>query len=170
MNCVCSAAILAIHTVARPIDPSDEIPRKEIISMKKFQAEGSPSEAKTVLGWSVNTGLLHIYLPPEKFTDWNNDINSYLTNPKVSKKNMETLVGRLDHVASLMEMLRHFMNRLRNALQRSIKTRFTTLTLQELKDFVLLQQFIYIASLKGISLNNLDINWKSLEIRNPTKS
>jgi len=62
------------------------------------------------------------------------------------------------------------MNRLRNALQRSIKTRFTTLTLQELKDFVLLQQFIYIASLKGISLNNLDINWKSLEIRNPTKS
>jgi len=70
---------------------------------------------------------------------------------------METLIGRLDHVASLMEMLRHFMNRLRNALQRSIKSRFTTLTLQELEDLVLLQQFIYVASSKGIPLNNLSL-------------
>jgi hypothetical protein len=157
INRVCSAAILAIHTVTRPLDPSDEILRKEIISMKKFQAEGSPSEVKTVLGWSINTRLLRIYLPPEKYTDWNNDMNSYLSNPKMSKNNMETLIGRLDHVASLMEMLRHFMNRLRNALQRSIKSRFTTLTLQELEDLVLLQQFIYVASSKGIPLNNLSL-------------
>jgi len=155
INRVFSAAILAIHTVTRPLDPSDEILRKEIISMKKFQAEGSPSEVKTVLGWSINTRLLRIYLPPEKYTDWNNDMNSYLSNPKMSKNNMETLIGRLDHVASLMEMLRHFMNRLRNALQRSIKSRFTTLTLQELEDLVLLQHFIYVASSKGIPLNNL---------------
>jgi hypothetical protein len=129
--------------------------------MKKFQAEGFPLEVKTVLGWSINTRLLRIYLPPEKYTDWNNDINYYLSNPKVSKKNMETLIGRLGHVASLMEMLRQFMNRLRNALQRSIKSRFTTLSLQELEDLVLLQQFIYAASSNRISLNNL-------AFRNPT--
>jgi hypothetical protein len=40
-----SAAIpLAIHTLAHPIDPIDEIPRKEIIELKKNLAEGRPSE------------------------------------------------------------------------------------------------------------------------------
>ena len=36
---ICAASILAIHTVACPVESSDPIPRKEIISLKKFAAE-----------------------------------------------------------------------------------------------------------------------------------
>jgi len=68
---VCSTVLLAIHTVARPLYPQDEIPRKEIISLKKFQAKGSPSEQKVVLGWHFDTRALHIHLPRDKFIEWN---------------------------------------------------------------------------------------------------
>jgi len=152
---ICAASILAIHTVARPVDPIDPIPRKEIISLKKFAAEARPSELKTVLGWAINTRCLRIYLPMDKFSDWHSDIQEMLKNPKVDKKQMESLIGRLDHVAFLMDMLRHFMSRLRNALQRTIKTRFTTLSLSEMEDLKLMDKFLNIASSSGVSLNLL---------------
>jgi len=76
---VCSAVLLAIHTVARPLDSQDEIPRKEIILLKKFQAKGSPSEQKVVLGWHFDTRGLRIHLPRDKFNEWNKDINSCLS-------------------------------------------------------------------------------------------
>jgi hypothetical protein len=54
-----SAAIpLAIHILSRPLDSLDDIPRKEIISLKKFLAKGRPSKTKTVLGWVLNTRTL----------------------------------------------------------------------------------------------------------------
>jgi hypothetical protein len=42
VQCVNAAIPLAIHTLSRPLDPFDEIPRNEIISQKKFLAEGRP--------------------------------------------------------------------------------------------------------------------------------
>ncbi len=85
--------------------------------MKKFAAEARPAEIKTVLGWAINTRSLRIYLPMDKFAEWHSNIKEMLKNPKVNKNQMETLIGRLDHVAFLMDMLRHFMSRLRKALQ-----------------------------------------------------
>jgi len=131
---VSSAVLLALHTVTRPLNDSDEIPRKEIISLKKFITKGIPSEQKIVLGWEINTRTLRIHLLMNKFTDWNENINSYLSNPRVDKKAMESLVGRLNHVAYIMDMLQHFMNRLRHSLQRSIKFRFTTLNSNKQED------------------------------------
>jgi hypothetical protein len=55
VNRVSVAIPLAIHCLSRPLDPLDEISRKEIISLKKFAAKGQPSEIKTILGWAVNT-------------------------------------------------------------------------------------------------------------------
>jgi hypothetical protein len=40
---------LAIHTLTRPLDSSDMIPRKDIISMKTFKAEGRMEEQKRPL-------------------------------------------------------------------------------------------------------------------------
>jgi hypothetical protein len=114
----CAAAILAIHTVARSLHPNESIPRKEIISLKKIKAEVQPSEVKIVLEWTINTRTLRIHLPKEKFKEWQTEIQNIIEQPKVSMKQMESLIGRLDHVASLMDMLRHFMSRLRHALQR----------------------------------------------------
>jgi hypothetical protein len=156
-NCkrACSAAILAIHTAARPLDPNDNIPRKEIISLKKFSAEARPSKIKTVLGWVINTRSLTIYLPMDKYIDWHSNINDIIKHPKVNKKSMETVIGRLDHVAFLINMLRHFMTRRRHALQQLIKTQITTLTHAEIEDLKIMDQFLNIASSSGVSLNIL---------------
>lgn len=101
-----------------------------------------PSKQKIVLGWEIDTRALQIYLPKGKFIDWNRDTNSYLANPKVAKKNMESLVGRLDHIAYIMDMLQHFMNRLCSTLQQSIKNRVTTLTPIEQEDLNVIQNFL----------------------------
>ncbi len=61
--CVSVAIPFTMHTITRPLDPLDEIPRKEIISLKKFAAEGRPSEVKMVLGWVLNTISLLDSLP-----------------------------------------------------------------------------------------------------------
>jgi hypothetical protein len=63
---VSRAIPLAIWTLARPPSSNDIIPRKDIISLKKLQAEGRLSEVKTVLGWTLNTRNLTIALPEHK--------------------------------------------------------------------------------------------------------
>jgi hypothetical protein len=65
---------LAIHTLARPTNNNDIIPRKDIISIKKLMAEGQMSETKIVLGWLLNTRTLSISLPLNKHTKWSKDI------------------------------------------------------------------------------------------------
>jgi hypothetical protein len=151
-----SAAIpLAIHTLCRPIDPLDEIPRREIISKKKFLAEGRPSELKTVLGWVLNTRSLRLYLPDDKYKIWSQEISDILSKGRVSNSTLDSLIGRLNHVAFLMDMLRHFMSRLRHALHRAVLHRFTYLSNCEKADLGLMQHFLQIASTKGVSMNNL---------------
>jgi hypothetical protein len=151
-----SAAIpLAIHTLTRLLDSFDKIPRKEIISLKKFLAEGRPSEVMTVLGWVLNTRTLRLSLPDDKYKIWSQEITSILSKGRVSHSTMESLIGRLNHVGFLMDMLRHFMSRLRQALQRTTLHRFTYLRNSEKADLGLLLHFLYIASTKGVSMNNL---------------
>jgi hypothetical protein len=93
VNRVCKAIPLAIHTMSRPLDSSDEIPRKEKLSLKKLSAEGTLSEARIVLGWTINTRNLKIYLPEDKYKTWTQEISIILTTGKVNKNNMETLIG-----------------------------------------------------------------------------
>jgi hypothetical protein len=117
VNRVCKAIPLAIHTMSGPLDSSDEIPRKEIISLKKLSEEGTPSEVKIVLGWTINTRNLRIYLPEDKYKTWTQEISNILATGKVNKNNMEKLIGRLNHVSLLMDKLRHFMSHLRQCAE-----------------------------------------------------
>jgi hypothetical protein len=64
---IMAAIPLAIRTFTRPLDANDEIPRNDIISLKKFQAEAWLEETKTVLGWVLNTRTLQISLPIDKY-------------------------------------------------------------------------------------------------------
>ena len=70
---------LAICTMTRPLDHNDVIPRKDIISMKKYQAVGRLEEEKKVLGWNINTRSLRISLPYDKFQDWSKDIRQLIS-------------------------------------------------------------------------------------------
>lgn len=54
------AVPLAINCLARPVSSSEPLDRKSLISMKKFLAEASLEECKTILGWSPQNGLREI--------------------------------------------------------------------------------------------------------------
>lgn len=90
---------LTIHSIARPLNLSDSLPRKDIISLKKFSAEGRMEETKIILGWLVNTRTLTISLPEDKHTRWSTDIKKLLAAPKARFKDIESLIRRLNHVS-----------------------------------------------------------------------
>jgi hypothetical protein len=145
---------LAIHSMARPIDPSDKIPRKDIISMKKFLAEGQLDEIKTILGWELNTRTLTVHLPKDKYNKWTKAIQDLVENTRASQTQLESTIGRINHAASILSIIRHFLGCLRHALLRSSKHGWTTLRLSEKSDLHLINSFLLEAT-NGISMNNL---------------
>jgi len=76
--------LLAIHTLCRPINPNDPIPREDCLSLGKGDEEGGLSECVTILGWTVNTRSLSITLPTKKFRRWDHDLSNILTRKKTS--------------------------------------------------------------------------------------
>jgi hypothetical protein len=101
---VSNALITAVRTVSRPLDDKDQIPRKDIISLKKFIAEGTPSETKIVLGWLLNTRTLRISLTEHKFKAWHKDLEDLLSKSKVKEKLLEQVIGRLNYVACILDI------------------------------------------------------------------
>jgi hypothetical protein len=154
MSCVLP---LAIHSIARPVDLADVIPRKEIISMKKFQAEGRLEETKRVLGWDLNTRSLRLSLLPEKLRDWSTDILKMIRAKKVHAKSLESTIGGINHVACILHPMRHYMGHWYQALHRASHSNgncWTALSSEELADFNLTIAFLQYAA-KGVSINNL---------------
>jgi hypothetical protein len=150
---VCRAIPLAIRTVARPASTQDIIPRKDIILLKKLQAEGRLEELKTVLGWVINTRSLLIALPDHKFHGWTKEIDKLSEAGKSNYKSLETLLGRLNHVACILMPMRHFMGRLYRALYcAKARLGWTKFSQSELDDLSLHKKFLRHAN-KGVSLN-----------------
>jgi len=143
-----------LQTLAKPLNLDDPIPRSHIISQKKLVAEGQLEECKTILGWSINTRTLSISLPLDKHKKWSIQLIEILSAKRVSSKQLEILVGRLNHMGSILPMMRHFLNRLRSALLRSLKSGWTCLSIHEKGDLHLLQSLLE-KSTRGISINNV---------------
>ncbi len=153
---VSAAIILAIRTITRPLELNGEpLPRKDIISLKKFLAESQPSEVKTILGWEVDTRNFKVSLPKHKFKVWDTQLDHLISSKRAHESTLEQTIGRLNHMAYLFDMLRHFLGRLREALQRSRINNWTSLKITEKQDIILMKQFLKKASLQGVSINNL---------------
>jgi len=135
LNCnttrVIRAIPLAIHSIARPVVSTDDIPRVDIISANKLQAEGTFEEVKIVLGWHINTRSLLISLPRDKHQKWSQDINKMISSRRTI---LESTIGRLNHTAGIIPMLRHFLGSLRQALFRSATNKWTNFRLCEISD------------------------------------
>jgi hypothetical protein len=102
--------------------------------------------------WLINTRTLNISLPSDKHLKWHFQINNIINQKRVSLKQLEVLIRRLNHLASIMPMLHHFLSRLCNALFQSSKSSWTCLSLTEKSDLHLLQSFLDKAH-SGISIN-----------------
>ena len=65
-----SASLLVIHTLFRPLQPSEPLKRDDPLSLRKLAGEGQLAEQKTCLGWYINTQSLTVFLPEKKQTAW----------------------------------------------------------------------------------------------------
>jgi hypothetical protein len=146
------AILLAIHSLARLLDPSNNLPQREIISFKKFAAEGQMEETKVVLGWLLNTRSLTISLTAKKHKRWASHIENIISAHRV--KHIETTIGCLNHVAGIYNPMRHFLGHLYQAQFRATQSGWTSLTCNEKMDLHLMTSF-YNYTAQGISMNVL---------------
>jgi hypothetical protein len=145
---------LAIHTVGRPVANPEPVPRHELTAEKKLIAESLLEEVKTTLGWLLDTRRLIIGLTMDKFAEWSASIHFMVIMEKCSYADLDTLVGRLNHVCFIIPTARHFMSRLRWLLQGAWAGRGIRLRPQVLADLRLWLSFLRLA-FSGISLNLL---------------
>ena len=85
-------------------DDGEPIPRRNILSLPKLTAEGTPDERQIVLGWLLDTHLLLGILPTDKFCAWLADVVRFLRKGGCSQEDLETMVGRLNHAATIMPL------------------------------------------------------------------
>lgn len=156
------AVPLAIWVSNRPNAGADEpVPRRENVSHDKYLAEGTPAEVQIVLGWLLNTRLLLVCLPSDKFIAWVSDLQQFLESKQAPLAELHSLIGRLNHAAYLIPLARHFLGRIRNRLHsRQGPGQHIRFSLEELADLKLWLKFLLYAK-NGISMNLLTIRQPS---------
>ena len=164
-----AAAIpLALHIVGRPHDPNgrESFPRDDILAVPKFLAEAKPSERKVILGWTVDTRKLSVALPQDKFRAWTASVDDILRRHRspIPAKELETLMGRLNHASYVIPYARHFTGRLYKACERARRNGSARLTRMQLEDLELWRKFLRKAA-DGISINKLVCRWPTRIVR-----
>jgi hypothetical protein len=117
-------------------------------------AEAIPAERLKILGWVIDTRRLQIELPFEKYTAWTKMINDLMHKDRVTAKDIEQLLGRLNHAGFIIPMARHFLGRLREAQYAATHRRFIQWTQSQREDLELWKTFLDMAR-AGMSLNRL---------------
>ena len=152
-NSRASAAVpLAIHLMGRPLLPNEPIERSDLLCLRKLLAEGRLEEIKNTLGWDIDTRNFCVSLPSHKFKAWNLSITTILKTGSTTFKQLETLIGRLTHVSTIMPHILHFMGRLRTLCYSASKRRRVTIRLVHKEDLSLCQRFLTKAH-QGIDIN-----------------
>lgn len=146
---------MASHLCFRPLATDEPIPRPDPQSLRKMEAEGKLQETPLIfLGWSIQTRPFEINLPQEKVTSWTASINSALKQGSISFDEVQTLIGRLNHVGYIIPSARHFLNRIRRLEFIADKHGSAKIPDNTAKDLVLWTKFLQRAE-KGISINSV---------------
>ena len=149
-----AATLLAIHALGRPVSDSEPLPRDDLASIKKLLAEGTPSEALCLLGWDADARRLLLRLPWSKHLAWRDDTLRLLRARGATRSELDTLVGRLNHVGCITPAARHFLSRLRDRLWKACRhgrQRFDSEDAQDLNPWL---RFLRRAA-DGMSMNLL---------------
>ena len=115
------AVPLVMHCTSRPHAGDNEpIMRRSILSIIKLLAEGTHAEVQVVLGWLLDTRRFLISLPDDKFEAWLGQLIETVARGWITFSDLETLVGRLNHAATIIPLSRHFLNRIRNRQKKRL--------------------------------------------------
>jgi hypothetical protein len=110
-----------------------------------------------VLGWELNTRILLVVLPFDKFVAWSEDLVTATRERRATCDDLHTLVGRLNHAAYVIPLSRHFLGRLRERLHRGLHARqYVLFNNEEVSDLLLWSRFLFAAH-QGISMNLLTL-------------
>ena len=112
-----SADVLVIHTLFRPLKPSEPLKRDDPLTLRKLTGEVQLAEQKTCLSWDINTQYLRVSLTEEKQTAWKNDIKEALAYTKIKTDTPESLIGKIDHAAHVIPPEQYLLNQLRHLLK-----------------------------------------------------
>ena len=109
---------------------------------------------KIVLGWELNTRALMINLPDSKHTAWQNDIDYFLASTLVKAKELEQMLGRLNHVAFIIPLMRHFLNHIHCLFNKAAKSKCGRARMtEEVRDNLKLCSEFLTTAHAGISMN-----------------
>ena len=100
---------LTINAVSCPLSQKEPVPRDEMIKTSKAKSEEAIEDIKVVLGWVYNTRTLCVRLLGAKFIAWAKTMQDILSKFKTKVKNLETLMGRLNYIASIVPLARHLL-------------------------------------------------------------
>jgi hypothetical protein len=79
--------------------------------------EATPAERQTILSWIIDTRRLLIALATRQQVQGMVSIHwRMLQKDVVTHKEMETIIGRLNHAGFIIPMAHHFLGRLRTAM------------------------------------------------------
>ena len=149
-----AATLLAIPALGRPASDSEPLPRDDLASIKKLLAEGTPSEALCLLGWDADTRRLLLRLPWSKHLAWRDDVLRLLRARGATRSELDTLVGRLNHVGCITPAARHFLSRLRDRLWKARRHGRQRFDSEDAEDLNLWLRFLRRAA-DGMSMNLL---------------
>jgi hypothetical protein len=149
---------LAMHVTSRPHAGQNEpITLRKILADHKLIAKGSPAETQKILGWILKTRRLLISLPNDKLDTWKEELQKMITSKRTTFGELKTTVGRLNHVAYVIPLARHFLNRLLAKIRTpGHKHQSIRIATEEVQDLTLWTHFLTKAH-KGISLNQITI-------------
>ena len=150
------SVLVAFETICRPLIEEEKISREDVMSLSKLLAEGTPTEVLMILGWIVDTRNLEVQLPEDKIKLWLFDLDMMIENKMTFKKQIESVIGRLNHVGNIIPMSRHFLSRLRVVEAHCKKYRYRRLSATELHDLRWWRLILQIAG-RGVSMNLLTL-------------
>ena len=153
-----NALPLSVYTIFKPASPTESDIRADPLSLRKLQGDSTPSEEKLVLGWLLNTLSLSIHLPLDKAQFWITEIKQILRPQyRVKSKQIESTIGRLNHIGYILPHARYFLNRTRKLFKRCNKYGPQLITKAEHNDFLLWIKFIERAAQRGVHFNLISV-------------
>ena len=92
----------------------EPITQREFLSGPKLVLEGAPAaEEQVMLGWMLDTHLLLVILPRDKYKAWALEVRTLRLSRATTYASLTSLARKLNHVAFPIPLERHFLYRLR---------------------------------------------------------
>ena len=108
---------LILDSIFRPNLPGEPMSRNPILSQKRLKEEGILSGQQVILGWLINTRMLKLFVTKDKACQILIELKDMVKQAKqkmaVHRKNLESMIGKLNGIAFIVPEGRFFLNCLR---------------------------------------------------------